>query len=83
MDKAQLAIATFERDHGLKYSKAVKIVDDARRAARVLHVSGRALEPYPHDEPHRIDLRDCTFEDQSDEGPRLANSRRADGLQAD
>ena len=57
-DQAQVAIKAFEVDYGAKWPKAVaKIIDDARRAAGVLRLPRRALDPPAHDQSDRVHLR--------------------------
>ena len=54
----QDAVKAFEVDYGAKFPKAVaKITDDARRAAGVLRLPGRALDPSENYQSDRVDLR--------------------------
>ena len=53
-----------------------------RRAARVLRLPGRALDPSAHHESHRVDLRDRAQPQQDHQRPGLPRRRTRDGVQA-
>src|SRR5690625_737453 len=53
----------------------------AGRAAGVLRLSRRALDPSAHHQPHRVGLRHRTATAARDQGARLTGRRRGDGLQ--
>jgi hypothetical protein len=52
------------------------------RAAGVLQLPGRALDPFEDNESHRINVRDRPAPQQGHQGPRLPGGRPGDGIQA-
>ena len=78
------AVKAFEAAYGAKFPKAVaKITDDVERAAGVLRLPRRALDPPAHDESDRVDLRHRPAPDQDHQGPGLPGRRTRHGVQAD
>ena len=60
-DHAEAAAKRFAAEYGAKWPKAAaKITDDLDVPARVLRLPSRALDPPPHDESDRVDVRDRT-----------------------
>jgi transposase-like protein len=79
---AAKAVAAFEKTYGAKWPKATrKITDDVDEFAGVLRFPRRALDPPPHDESHRIDLRDRAAADEGNQGSGKPGRRPGDGLQ--
>jgi Transposase and inactivated derivatives len=82
------------KDHALKAAKAFGRLrrqvaqgdrEDhraPRRAAGVLRLPSRALDPPAHHQPHRVDLRHGAVTAAGHQGPRLEGGRRRDGVQA-
>lgn len=84
IDKAQLAIKAFEIDYGAKYPQSGREDHQRRRrAAGVLPVSGRALDPSADHEPDRVDFRHRPVAHQGHQRTRLPRRRNRYGLQAD
>jgi transposase-like protein len=82
-EHAVKAARTFEATYGAKWPKGGR--EDhrgPRRAAGVLRLPSRALDPPPHDESDRVDVRDRAAAAASYQGTRLAGRWGGDGLQA-
>ena len=78
------AVRAFEAAYGAKFPKAVaKITDDLERAAGVLRLPRRALDPPADDQPDRVDLRHRPAPHQGHPRARVTRGRAGHGVQAD
>ena len=80
---ALAAVGAFEAAYGAKFAKAVaKITDDVERAARVLRLPGRALDPPAHHQPDRVHVRHRPAPHEDHPRAGLTSRRAGDGVQA-
>ena len=82
-DHALQAVKVFDADYGATWPKRVAKDHRAhRRAAGVLRLGRRALDPPENHQPDRVHLRHRPASAANHQGPGLKSSRRRDGVQA-
>jgi hypothetical protein len=82
-DHAHRAVSAFKLAYGAKFAKATaKITDDMDELLAFYGQPCRALDPPPHDQPDRVDLRHRPPPHQGHQGIRLEGRRAGHGVQA-